>query len=134
MAYAEDLKSSAPKGRVGSTPTVGTNHKQFKNVTFLLALIALPGIAAVLIRWSRSVFVTARHTIEWFVAGQIADQRAQRGDISGMSEAVTIRTRSRGALLSGVLRVLLYSAAIVIPMFLPGTFLIYTLYGFLWFV
>src|SRR5512141_951272 len=102
-------------------------------MTFLLAVIALPGIAAVLLRWSRAVFVTARHTIERFIAGQIADTRAQRGDISGMSEAESIRQQSRSAAVRSLVEVLGWSAALVLPVFLPGTILIYMLYGLLWF-
>lgn len=101
-------------------------------MTFLLALIALPGIAAVVMRWLNAMFLTARHSLERFVAGQIADTRAQRGDISGMSEADSIRRKSRDAQLHGLRALLLWSSLLVLPVLLPGTFLIYALYGFLW--
>jgi predicted metal-binding membrane protein len=103
-------------------------------MTFILAVIALPGIAAVLLRWSRAVFVTARYSIERFVAGQIADTRAQRGDISGMSEAEVIRRNSRAAAVRALLQLILWSVALIVPFFLPGTLLIFVLYGLLWFV
>ncbi|HUP88385.1 MAG TPA: hypothetical protein VM100_03505 [Longimicrobiales bacterium] len=103
-------------------------------MTLLLALIALPGIAAILLRWSAAVFKAARYSAERFVASQIADQRAQRGDISGMTEAENIRRRSRNEQLAGVGRVLFWTAAIAVPIFLPGTFVIYALFGFLWFL
>lgn len=101
-------------------------------MTLLLALIALPGIAAILIRWSAAVFNAARHSAERFVAGQIADQRAARGDISGMTEAENIRQRSRREQFDGLLRVLFWTAALAVPIFIPGTFVIYALFGLLW--
>jgi len=103
-------------------------------MTLLLALIALPGIAAVLLRWSSAVFGMARLSVERFVAGQIADSRAQRGDISGMTEAEAIRRRSRAEQLRLTLQILLWSAALLIPVLLPATFVIYALYGLLWLV
>ena len=123
------LKISGPKGREGSTPSLGTNTK---TMTFLLALIALPGIAAVLLRWSRALLVTARYAIERFVAGQIADSRAQRGDISGMAEAEKIRRQSRDEAMRSLLAVVLWSALLIVPLFLPGTLIIYALLGLLW--
>lgn len=101
-------------------------------MTLLLALIALPGIAAVLLRWFAAVVQAARFSAERFVASQIAGQRAQRGDISGMTEAENIRRRSRNEQLAGIGRVLLWSAALALPVFLPGTFVIYALFGLLW--
>lgn len=103
-------------------------------MTFLLAVIALPGIAAVLLRWSRAAFVTARHIIERFVAGQIADTRAKRGDISGMSEAEAIRQQSRAAAQRALWHLLFWSALLVFPLFLPIAWIVYVLYGLLWFV
>jgi hypothetical protein len=101
-------------------------------VSVPLVLIAIPGIAAVLLRWSTAVFLTARHSIELFVARQISDTRAARGDISGMSEAETYRENSRAQQLRGVIQVLFWSAALLLPLIMPGTFLIYALYGLLW--
>ena len=103
-------------------------------MTFFLVLIALPGIAAVLLRWSRALFVTARHSIERFVAAQIANTRAQRGDISGMAEAEKIRHNSQQEAVRSLLNVLLWSALLIGPLFIPGTFLIYALCGLLWLV
>ena len=103
-------------------------------MTSLLILIALPGIAAVVLRWSRALFVTARHSLERFIAGQIADTRAQRGDISGMSEAESIRSKARAEALRSLLLVLFWSALLLGPLLLPGTLLIYALYAVLWFL
>ena len=101
-------------------------------MTLLFAVIAIPGIAAVLLRWSSAALVVARYSLERFVAGQIADSRAQRGDISGMSEADNIRRKSRAAQRRALGLLLLWSAALVVPIVLPGTFIIYILYGLLW--
>jgi hypothetical protein len=101
-------------------------------MTLLLALIALPGIAAVLLRWGRAVFVTARHSIERFVAAQIADTRAQRGDISGMAEAAKIKHKSQQEAVRSLLNVVLWSALLIGPIFLPGTLIIYAICGLLW--
>ena len=103
-------------------------------MSLLLVLLAIPGIAAVVLRWSMAVFVTARYSIERFVARQISDTRAARGDISGMTEAETFRRNSRAKQVRGVLEVLLWTGALVAPLILPGTFLIYALYGLLWFL
>jgi hypothetical protein len=72
----------------------------------LLIVIAIPGIAAVLLRWSTAVFQTARHSIERVVAKQVSDTRAARGDISGVTEAETYRCNSRAKQLRGLARVL----------------------------
>jgi hypothetical protein len=103
-------------------------------MTFLLALIAIAGIAAVVLRWSSAMFVTARHSIEWFVAGQIAQSRAQRGDISGMSEAAGVRARYRKDLLRSLARLGLWSAALLV-LLLPGLWiLIAACYNVFWFL
>lgn len=103
-------------------------------MTLLLALIALPGIAAVVLRWSTAMFGMARHAVERYVAGQVAESRAQRGDISGMSEAEIIRRRSREEQRRLLLQLLLWSGLLIAPLFLPATLVLYALYGLLWLV
>lgn len=103
-------------------------------MTLLLALIALPGIAAVLVRWFAAVFGMARHSVERYVAGQIADNRAQRGDISGMSEAESIRRRSGAEQMRLLLQVLGWTGLLVAPLLLPASLVFYALYGLLWLV
>ena len=102
-------------------------------MSLLLLLIALPGIAAVLLHWSRAVFETARYSIELLVARQISDTRAARGDISGMSEAESFRQTSRARRWRSVTHTLIWTGVLLFPFMVPGTLLIYALYGLLWF-
>ncbi|MGQ0560531.1 MAG: hypothetical protein ACT443_01505 [Gemmatimonadota bacterium] len=103
-------------------------------MSLLLVLIAIPGVAAVLLRLGIAVFWIARYSIERFVASQIAGRRAQRGDLSGMTAAEIIRRSSRRRQLHGLLRVLLWSGVLLAPLWLPGSLLIYALYTLLWLV
>ena len=103
-------------------------------MSLLLVLIALPGIAAVLLHWSRSVFETARYSIELLVARQISDSRAARGDISGMSEAESFRQNSRAKRWRSVTHTLIWTGVLLFPLIIPGTLLVYALYGLLWLV
>jgi hypothetical protein len=100
----------------------------------LLALLAVPGIAAVLLRWWHAAFGATRYSLERLVASQIAGRRAERGDISGLSEAEQVRQRARERQWRGLLRVAFWSAVLVVPLALPGTLIIYALYSFLWLV
>jgi len=103
-------------------------------VSLLLVLIALPGIAAVLLHWSKSVFETARYSIELLVARQISDSRAARGDISGMGEAESFRQNSRAKRWRSVTHTLIWTGVLLFPLIIPGTLLVYALYGLLWLI
>jgi hypothetical protein len=83
-------------------------------MTFFILALAVPGFAALALHWMHAMFNTARYLVEWYVAGQIARTRAQRGDISGMGEAQAIRQKSRNQRLSAFARLIVWSLGIVI--------------------
>ena len=60
-------------------------------MTILLILLAIPGVLAVLLRLGIALLHTGKHTVEWYVAKQISDQRASHGDLSGLAEAEKVR-------------------------------------------
>lgn len=101
-------------------------------MTLAFLILALPGLAAVLLRFGHALFGTVRHSVERIVAGQIADSRGQRGDISGMAEAEAYRKTCAKQQLHSAGQLVLWSAAIFAPLLMPGTFIIYVLYGVLW--
>ena len=50
-------------------------------MTFVLILLAIPGVLAVLLRLGWALFGAGKHTVEWFVARQISSQQIGRAHV-----------------------------------------------------
>jgi hypothetical protein len=101
-------------------------------MTFILILLAIPGVLAVLLRLGVAAYGAAKHTIEWYVARQITKQRAERGDLSGLAEAEKIRNEAGRQQRRWGLHALAWTTLLAFPLMIPGAVIVYPLYSLLW--
>ncbi len=101
-------------------------------MTILLILLAIPGVLAVLLRFGIALLHTGKHTVEWYVARQISDQRAGRGDLSGLAEAEKIRAAAAREQRRYALHALMWMLLLAFPLLVPGAVIVYPLYSLLW--
>jgi hypothetical protein len=101
-------------------------------MTILLILLAIPGVLAVLLRLGVALLHTGKHTVEWYVARQISDQRASRGDLSGLAEAEKARAAAAREQRRFGLHALMWTLLLAFPLLVPGAVLVYPLYSLLW--
>jgi hypothetical protein len=103
-------------------------------MTLLLILLAIPGVAAVMLRLFKALMRAARYSLERYVARQIVQQRATRGDLSGMAEADKVRREAADKQVRFVGETLMWSALLGAPLLFPPAILLYPLYSIFWFV
>jgi hypothetical protein len=101
-------------------------------MTILLILLAIPGVLAVLLRLGVSLLHTGKHTMEWYVARQISNQRAGRGDLSGLAEAEKIRAAAAREQRRHGMHALIWILLLAFPLLIPGAVIVYPLYSILW--
>lgn len=97
-----------------------------------LILLAVAGVLAIALRVLRSLFRVARSGTESWVAGETAQTRARRGDLTGMSEAGGRQEQARRRRRRAVLGLLGWIALLVVPMTTPWSREIYAVYSVLW--
>ena len=103
-------------------------------MTILLILLAIPGVLAVLLRLGTALLQTAKYSIERYVARQILDQRATRGDLSGMAEADKLRGEAAAKQMRFLMETAMWTALIGLPLLFPPAVIVYPLYSIFWFV
>ena len=101
-------------------------------MTFVLILLAIPGVLAVLLRLFIALFAASKHTVERYVAKQIKDQRAGRGDLSGLAEAEKIRAEAARKQTRWILHALAWAILLAFPLLVPGAVIVYPFYSLLW--
>ena len=101
-------------------------------MTILLILLTIVGVLAVLLRLGVAVYGSGKHTIEWFVARQICQQRARRGDLSGLAEAEKIRNEAGRQQRRWALHAAVWVILLGFPMLVPAGMIAYPIYAFLW--
>jgi hypothetical protein len=101
-------------------------------MTFVLILLAIPGVLAVLLRLGWALFGAGKHTVEWFVARQISSQRAGRGDLTGLTEAEKIRAQAARQQRRYGLHALVWLLLLGLPLLIPGAVIVYPFYSVLW--
>jgi hypothetical protein len=75
---------------------------------------------------------TGRHTLEWIVARQITNQRAERGDLSGLTEARKIRDEAARQQRRFGLHAVVWLLLLAMPLMIPGAVIVYPFYSLLW--
>ncbi|MGQ0812889.1 MAG: hypothetical protein ACT4O1_00285 [Gemmatimonadota bacterium] len=103
-------------------------------MTLVLILLALPGVLAVLLRLSMALLRAGRYSVERYVAHQIVDQRASRGDLSGMAEADKIRVVAARKQMRFVGEALMWGVLLGLPLLFPPAIVLYPFYSIFWLV
>jgi hypothetical protein len=103
-------------------------------MTLLLTLLAVAGVVAILTGLIRALFRMVRGGVETFIAGEVANARAGRGDISALTAAEEWRASSRVARRWYAAQVLGWLILLIIPTFTPWTRELYAAACVLWLV
>lgn len=103
-------------------------------MTLLLILLAIPGVLAVLLRLGTALLRAAKFSLERYVARQIVDQRAGRGDITGMAEAEQVRVVAARNQMRFVGETLMWAGLLAVPLIFPPAVVLYPFYSIFWFV
>lgn len=101
-------------------------------MTLLLILLAIPGVLAVLLRLGWALVAAGKHSLEWYVARQITNQRAKRGDLSGLAEAKKVRDAAGRQQRRFGLHAAVWLLLLALPLFIPGAIIVYPFYSVLW--
>ena len=101
---------------------------------WLVLILAIMGALAVLIRIARALLRLLHRGVDAFLAQEVARVRAQRGDITGMSDAERMRSLARRRRLLAVAGLSFWVVLLVAPPLTPWPAALYALYSVLWFV
>ncbi|HEX6307771.1 MAG TPA: hypothetical protein VFZ69_06245 [Longimicrobiales bacterium] len=97
-----------------------------------LVLLAVAGIAAVVLRLLRALFAALRGGVDAFLARDVADTRAQRGDLTGLDEASGAARAARRYRLLALGQALIWVVLLIVPELTPWPAPLYASYSLLW--
>lgn len=98
----------------------------------LLLLLGILGFIAVARHLAVAVLRLFRRGADEFMAGQIADIRARRGDLTGLSDAQVERTLAKRGRLAALGGVFLWTALLAAPPLTPWPELLYAACNIFW--
>ena len=98
----------------------------------LLTILAAFGIVAVLWRLLRAVLRALQRGTDAFLAREIADVRANRGDLTGVDDARVARERLRAGRSRALVFVLLYLVLLIAPSLTAMPMPLYAACNLLW--
>jgi hypothetical protein len=97
-----------------------------------LLILAVLGIAAVLRHLATALSRLLRRGLDVYVAGRVANVRAQHGDITGLTDAAGARALAKRERRNAIAAVGLWIALLAAPPFTAWPELLYAAYNFLW--
>jgi hypothetical protein len=97
-------------------------------------LLAVAGIAAIVIRAFAAGARALRGGVEAFLARDAADVRAQRGDLTGLADASVARDAARRRRLYALGAMSFWIGLLVVPPLTPWPRFLYAVYSLLWLV
>jgi hypothetical protein len=103
-------------------------------MSLILGILAALGVLALLAATFRASLRLLRGGVETFIAGEIANVRAGRGDLSGLDAAREWRASSRAARRLYAGQALGWLVLLIAPMFTPWTTEVYAACAALWLV
>lgn len=101
-------------------------------MNFLVSLLAVAGFLAVLVRAGRALFVALWRGVDAFLARDLEQARAQRGDLTGLEEARVVRAGARRRRVVALSLAGLWIALLVVPILTASPTAVYALYSVLW--
>lgn len=84
-----------------------------------LPVLAVLGVLAVISRAGRAVLSLLRGGVDAFIARDLHDVRAQRGDLTGMQEAESLRRAGRQRRAIAIARLLFWVGLLFVPGYTP---------------
>jgi hypothetical protein len=97
-----------------------------------IMLLALAGAGAVVLRLLRALFAALRGGVDAFVARDIAETRAQRGDLTGLDDARSVALAARRRRLRALGVASVWGGLLVFPTLTPWPAMLYATYSLLW--
>lgn len=101
---------------------------------FVILVLAFFGVLAVLGRVLRASLNLVHRGVDTVVAGEVHDLRAQRGDLTGMSDAARQRSIARRGRLMAVAMLSFWVGLLVVPLLTRWEVELYAIYSLLWLV
>jgi hypothetical protein len=98
----------------------------------ILGVLAIAGAGAVLLRGMRAGARVLGRGLERFLVRGVADVRARRGDLTGLSDAAAQKRRARRAQLGAVSSLAFWVALGVAPLLTPWPRGLYAGYALFW--
>ena len=129
---------------MGSTPTPGMAsirqaHRprpaapdMVRSMNTAIMLLAVAGVIAVMLRLLRALFASLRGGVEAFVARDVAETRAQRGDLTGLDDARAAAAIARRRRFLALGTASMWIGLLVVPMLTAWPSLLYATYSLLW--
>jgi hypothetical protein len=100
----------------------------------VFTILAVAGVAAVLVRAGSSAFRALRGGVDAFLARDAADARAQRGDLTGLADAAEVRAAARRRRMFFLAAFGFWLGLLVVPPLTPWPRFLYAVYSLLWLV
>jgi hypothetical protein len=97
-------------------------------------LLAALGIAAIIVRAVGAAFRALRGGVEGFLARDLADVRAQRGDLTGLADAAAVRAEARRRRLVALGALAFWIGLLLVPPLTPWPAFLYAIFALLWLV
>lgn len=129
---------------MGSTPTPGMASirqayrprsaapDMVRGMNTAIMLLAVAGVIAVMLRLLRALFASLRGGVEAFVARDVAETRAQRGDLTGLDDARAAAAIARRRRFLALGTASMWIGLLVVPILTPWPSLLYAAYSLLW--
>jgi hypothetical protein len=99
-----------------------------------ISLLAVAGIAAVLLRALAALLRGLRGGVDAFLARDLADVRAQRGDLTGVADAGELRAAARRERVYALAAAAMWVGLLALPPLTPWPRFLYVIYSLLWLV
>jgi hypothetical protein len=97
-----------------------------------IMLLALAGAGAVVLRLLRALFAALRGGVDAFLARDIAETRAQRGDLTGLDDARSVALAARRRRRRALGGASVWGGLLVFPTLTPWPAMLYATYSLLW--
>jgi hypothetical protein len=99
---------------------------------FVYTLLAVAGVAAVLVRAAAAAFRALRGGVDAFLARDLQDVRAGRGDLTGFADAAGARSAARRRRMTALGTMAFWLGLLIVPPLTPWPRLLYAVYSLLW--
>jgi hypothetical protein len=97
-----------------------------------IMLLAAAGVIAVVLRLLRALFASLRGGVDAFLASDVAETRAQRGDLTGLDDARVAAVIARRRRFVALGTASMWVGLLIVPTLTPWPSLLYATYSLLW--
>ena len=105
-----------------------------KGVSTAILLLAAAGVIAVVLRLLRALFASLHGGVEAFLAKDVADTRARRGDLTGLDDARLAADVARRRRLLALGAASLWLGLLLVPTLTPWPAPLSAVYSLLWLI